>query len=44
MIIKKNMIYSDAIKIMKEKRPCVKPNEGFDAQLRQKSYELHNKF
>ena len=44
MIIKKNMIYSDAITIMKEKRPCVKPNEGFDRQLRQKSFELHNKF
>ena len=44
MIIKKNMFYSNAIKIMKEKRPCVKPNEGFDRQLRQKSFELHNKF
>ena len=44
MIMKKKIIYSDAIKIMKSKRPCVRPNDGFDSQLRQKSYELYNKF
>ncbi len=44
MIMKKGFIYSDAIKIMKSKRPCVRPNDGFDSQLRQKSFELYNKF
>ena len=36
--MKKGFIYSDAIKIMKSKRPCVRPNDGFDSQLRQKFF------
>jgi len=44
MIANMNMNYSEAIKIMKEKRSIANPNPGFEKQLRNYSYELHKKF
>ena len=42
MIIKKKIIYSDAINIIKKKNAFIKPNDNFNAQLKQKSFDLYN--
>ena len=44
MIIEKKYKYSEAFKIMKEKRKCAVPNPGFRKLLEQKSYELYKEF
>ena len=44
MIIEKKYKFSEANKIMKEKRPCALPNMGFRKLLEQKSYEIHKEF
>ena len=44
MIIEKHYKFSDAYKIMKEKRKIALPNMGFRKLLEQKSYELHKAF
>ena len=44
MIIEKKYKFSEAYKIMKEKRKCALPNSGFRKLLEQKSYELYKEF
>jgi hypothetical protein len=44
MISNMNMSYSEAIRYVKEKRSVAKPNSGFEKQLRNFSYDLHQKF
>ena len=44
MIIVKKYKFSDAYKIVKEKRKCAVPNSGFRKLLEQKSYELYKEF
>lgn len=44
MIIKKKYKFSEAYKIMKEKRKIALPNSGFRKLLEQKSYELYKEF
>ena len=44
MIIEKKYKFSDAYKIVKEKRKCAVPNSGFRKLLEQKSYELYKEF
>ena len=44
LIYSKKIPYSDAVKIVKEKRSIVKPNQGFEKILRNFSYEQTNKF
>ena len=42
MIIEKKYKFSDAYRIVKEKRKCAEPNSGFRRKLEQKSYDLYN--
>ena len=44
MIMEKNYKFSEAYKIIKEKRKCAVPNSGFRKLLEQKSYELYKEF
>ncbi len=44
MITEKKYKFSEAYKIMKEKRKCVIPNMGFRKLLEQKSYEIYKEF
>lgn len=36
--------YSEAIKLVKSKRSVANPNQGFEKQLRDYSYQIHKKF
>lgn len=40
----KGMTYEEAIKHVKEKRKIANPNQGFEKELREYSYEIHKKF
>ena len=44
MIIEKKYKFSEAYKIMKEKRKCALPNSGFRKLFEQKSYDLYKEF
>ena len=44
MIMEKKYKFSEAYKIIKEKRKCAIPNSGFRKLLEQKSYELYKEF
>ena len=44
MITEKKYKFSEAYKIMKEKRKCVIPIMGFRKLLEQKSYEIYKEF
>ena len=43
MIIVQKYTFSEALKIMNQKRPCSKPNKGFIRQLKQQSMDIYNK-
>jgi protein-tyrosine phosphatase len=44
MIKHKNIPFSEAMRIIKEKRNVAKPNSGFEKQLRNYSYEILKQF
>ena len=44
LIYSKKMSYSEAHKMVKEKRSIIKPNQGFEKILRNYSYEVTKKF
>ncbi len=43
MIILKKYTFTEALKIMNQKRPCSKPNKGFIKQLEQQSMDIYKK-
>ena len=43
LLIKKGYTLTQARQIVKTKRKCARPNDGFRKQLEQKSYELYNR-
>lgn len=43
-IAKKGMTYEDALKHVKSKRKIANPNDGFEKELRDYSYEIHKRF
>ncbi len=43
MIIIKKYTFTEALKIMNQKRPCSKPNKGFIKQLEQQSMDIYKK-
>ena len=43
MIIVQKYTFSEALKIMNQKRPCSKPNKGFIKQLEQQSMDIYKK-
>ena len=44
MIMEKKYKFSEAYRVVKEKRKCAIPNSGFRKLLEQKSYELYKEF